>query len=64
MKLETDKDYITFYAKKLKKDNSVFKQQKVLIESQLNGSSSLYKKRFGIGNKFKTNARKYLKIKK
>ena len=62
MKLKTDKDYVEFYAKKLKEDNSIFKQQKVLIESQLKGSSSLFRKKFGTGEKFKTNARKYLKI--
>ena len=63
MKLKTDSDYLKFYANKLKKDNSIFKQQKKLIESQLKSSSSLFRKRFGIGDKFKINARKYLRDK-
>ena len=57
----TDSDYIEFYANKLKKDNSLFKQQKILIESQLHGSSDLFKKMFGTQNDFKINARKHLK---
>ena len=58
---KTDLDYIKFYANKLKKDNSFFKQQKILIESQLHGSSDLFKKMFGTQNNFKINARKHLK---
>mgnify|MGYP001254374091 CR=1 len=57
---ETDMDYIELYANKLKKDNSLFKQQKMLIESQLRSSSMLFRKMFGSEN-FKANARKYLK---
>ena len=56
---KTDMDYTEFYANKLKKDNSIFKQQKVLIESQLKGSSALFKKMFG--THFKDNAREYLR---
>jgi len=56
----TDLDYIEFYADKLKNNNSLFKQQKILIESQLHGSSDLFRKMFGIKN-FKINARKHLK---
>jgi len=54
-----DIDYIKLYAEKLKEDNSLFEQQKKLIESQLNGSISLFKNMFK--EDFKTNARKYLK---
>lgn len=57
----TDLDYIELYANKLKKDNSLFKQQKMLIESQLHSSSDLFKKMFGAQNNFKINARKHLK---
>lgn len=57
----TDLDYIELYANKLKKDNSFFRQQKILIESQLHGSSDLFKKMFGTKNNFKINARKHLK---
>ncbi len=55
----SDLDYVEFYAKKMKKDNSLFKQQKALIESQLQGSSSLFKNAFSEGD-FKTLAREYL----
>jgi len=58
---KTDLDYIEMYANKLKKDNSIFKQQKKIIESQLHSSSALFKKMFGSGKTFKINARKYLK---
>lgn len=58
---KTDLDYVTLYANKLKEDNSIFKQQKKLIESQLNSSSAIFKKMFGTGKAFKTQARKYLK---
>ncbi len=54
-----DLDYVELYAKKIKRDNSLFKQQKKLIESQLRSSSSLFKNMFS-GN-FKSNAREYLK---
>ena len=57
----TDLDYIEFYANKLKNNNSFFKQQKILIESQLHGSSDLFRKMFGTQNRFKINARKHLK---
>ncbi|MEK6922778.1 MAG: hypothetical protein AABX08_03200 [Nanoarchaeota archaeon] len=57
----TDLDYVEFYAKKMKEDDSLFKQQKILIESQLESSSSLFKNMFGKGDNFKSNAREYLK---
>lgn len=58
---KTDLDYIELYAHRLKNDNSFFKQQKTLIESQLHGSSELFRKMFGTQNSFKINARKHLK---
>lgn len=59
MSPKTRLDYIEFYANKLKKDSSLFNQQKTLIESQLHSSSALFKKMFG--SQFKNNAREYLK---
>ncbi|MAG07535.1 hypothetical protein CMI46_01850 [Candidatus Pacearchaeota archaeon] len=56
----TDLDYVKLYAERLKKDKSLFKQQKKLIESQMKSSSELAKKMFG-ENDFKLNARKYLR---
>ncbi|MBL7148243.1 MAG: hypothetical protein ISS82_05440 [Nanoarchaeota archaeon] len=56
-----DLDYVEIYAMKLREDNSFFVQQKKLIESQLYGSSSLFKNMFTCGKDFKINARKYLK---
>lgn len=58
---KTRLDYIELYANKLKKDNSLFKQQKMIIENQLHISSALFKKMLGSGKTFKDNARKYLK---
>jgi len=55
-------DYVELFATSVREDNSLFKQQKKLIEAQLKGSSSLFKQMFK-GN-FKANARKYLKERK
>jgi len=52
-------DYVALYAKSLKEDNRLFEQQKRLIESQLQGSSSLFKRMFSPN--FKANARQYLR---
>ena len=60
MKLMTDVDYVEMYARRLKNDNSIFAQQKKLIESQLQGSSSLFSNTFSDGD-FRKAARKYLK---
>lgn len=57
--MRKDIDYVELYAEKLKNDNRLFKQQKVLIESQMKSSSSFFKNAFK-GN-FKRNARAYLK---
>lgn len=54
-------DYIELYANKLKTDNTGFKQQKMIIESQMKSSSALFKKKFGTGKVFKANAKNYLK---
>jgi len=61
MIFKTDLDYVEFYAEQLKKDNSIFKQQKKLIESQLHSSSDIFKKMFGTKKTFKLNARNYLR---
>lgn len=60
-KFTNDLDYVTFYAEILKKDNSLFVQQKRLIESQLSSSSSIFKNMFGKEKDFQINARKYIK---
>ncbi|MBS1266505.1 MAG: hypothetical protein MAG795_00472 [Candidatus Woesearchaeota archaeon] len=54
-------NYVKFYAKQLKKDNSIFKQQKLLIESQIKSSRQIFS-HFGKGATFRKNARKYLKL--
>lgn len=54
-----DLDYVELYAEELKKNNSLFSQQKKLIESQLSASSLLFKNMFT--ENFKINAREYLK---
>ncbi len=59
MKSMNNLDYVVLYAKKLKENNKLFKQQKQLIEDQLRASQSLFKNSFR--GDFKLNARKYLK---
>ncbi len=54
-------DYVKSYAKALKKNPQYFKQQKMLIEIQLRSSRQVFRNKFGEGEEFKTNARKYLK---
>ena len=44
MRTFTKLDYVEMYANKLKEDNRLFAQQKMLIESQLKGSASLFGK--------------------
>ena len=56
---KTNLDYVELYAKKLKTDNSLFSQQKSLIESQIKISHSFFLNSFG--ENFKVKARKYLK---
>lgn len=43
---QTDLDYVEIYAEKLRENPNLFKQQKELIDSQLESSSALTKKRF------------------
>lgn len=57
----SDLAYVELYAKALRKDNSLFKQQKMLIESQLQSSRDTFRNMFGTGEEFKRNARKYLR---
>lgn len=57
-----DLDYVVLYANQLKSNPKLFEQQKKLIESQFNASSSLFKNAFG--KNFKENARLYLKARK
>ena len=52
-------DYVTLYAESLKENNLLFEQQKMLIESQLKASSSLFTKTFS--GDFKLQARSYLR---
>jgi hypothetical protein len=52
-------NYVKLYANRLREDNSLFSQQKMLLDSQIKGSSSLFRNMF-LPN-FKENARKYLK---
>jgi len=59
-KPKTDLDYIEIYAEKLKKDNRLFEQHRIFIESQLKASLSLFHNMFSESD-FKKEARKYLK---
>lgn len=59
-KPKSDLDYIEIYAKKLRENPALFKQQKELIESQLSSSSEITKKRFPKEN-FKSQVRIHLK---
>lgn len=52
-------EYVEFYAEKLKNDNTLFKQQKMLIESQMHASQSFFSNLFK--GDFKKEARKYLR---
>jgi|TARA_Y100000310_G_scaffold340828_1_gene437934 hypothetical protein len=55
-----DLDYVVLYANEMYKDNSLFDQQKELVESQLNSSSLLFRRKFGKGVSFKKKARDFL----
>lgn len=59
MKVLSDLDYVKLYAEKLKEDNRFFEQQIKLINSQIKGSSSIFRNAFKPN--FKEKARKYLK---
>jgi len=58
---KTDMDYVVYYAVNLKQNNSLFKDQKMMIESQMHSSEELFRNMFGTGEIFKINARRYLK---
>ncbi|MBI3033136.1 hypothetical protein HYY69_06690 [Candidatus Woesearchaeota archaeon] len=60
MKNLTSLEFVEFYSEKIKEDNTLFKQQKMLIESQMKSSSSFFLNKLGKKN-FKENARKYLR---
>ena len=53
-------DYVTLFAERLKKDPTLFTQQKMLIESQLHSSAEFFAKMFS-GKDFKKSARVYLR---
>jgi hypothetical protein len=56
-----DIDYVERYAERLSKDNSLFRQHKILLESQMQASIFLFRRRFGTDEEFKRNAREYLR---
>lgn len=57
----SDMDYVQLYAEKLKSDPSLFASQKLLIDSQLKASHSLFSNAFGPEPEFRKNARAYLR---
>ena len=59
--MKTDMDYVVLYAEKLREDNSIFKQQKTFIESQMKSSKDMFRNLFGKGEVCKKKARVYLK---
>lgn len=61
MKPKTRMDYVKIYGQKMRKDSSLFRQQKMLIESQLQSSSQIFRSMFGDGKDFEKKARVYLR---
>ena len=57
---KTNLDYIEIYTENLKENSEFFKQQKMIIDSQIKSSRSFFNNLFK-GKDFKTEARKYLK---
>ncbi|MBU1129605.1 MAG: hypothetical protein KJ949_03180 [Nanoarchaeota archaeon] len=57
---KTNLNYVELYSKELKENPKLFSQQKMLINSQIKASNSLFKN-FGKGEEFKQNARESLK---
>ena len=55
-----DLDYVNYFAQRLRDNPSLFKDNKLLIDSQIKSSKEIFLKRFGKKN-FKENARKYLR---
>jgi hypothetical protein len=60
MKILSDLDYVEMYAERLRKDNRLFAQQKMLIDSQMRASRSFFSSMLS-GPDFKQRAREYLK---
>jgi len=56
-----DLDYVELYAEELRENNSLFEQQRELVNAQIVSSISVFKERFGEGDDFKKAAREYLK---
>ena len=57
--MKTNEEYVIFYARQLKENKKYFKQQKIIIDSQIKSSREIFGKKFG--KNFKENARKYLR---
>ncbi len=53
-------DYVEWYALELKKNPELFKQQKMLVESQYKASRSLFRNMFK-GEDYNQKAREYLR---
>ena len=56
-----DQDYIGLYADSMRSDSSLFEQQRKLIDSQIDSSVLLFKRKFGSGSEFKEKARDFLR---
>lgn len=54
-------NFVKLFAQRLRENPSFFAQQKTLIDSQIQSSREIFRKRFGTGKKFKKNAREFLK---
>ncbi|MFW5846928.1 MAG: hypothetical protein ACOCUU_02090 [Nanoarchaeota archaeon] len=59
MQFKEDIDFVIFYSERLKKDASLFEQQRKFLNSQICASRSLFAN--WKGKEFKKNARIYLK---
>ncbi|MBI4014805.1 MAG: hypothetical protein HY365_02520 [Candidatus Aenigmarchaeota archaeon] len=58
---KTRLDYVELYAERLKSDPSIFEQQRMLIESQLESSRQVFRSMLGDGDDFEQRAREYLR---
>lgn len=58
---KTRLDYVELYAERLKSDPSVFAQQRMLIESQMQSSRQVFRSMLGDGDDFEERAREYLR---
>ncbi len=57
--MKANLEYVELFARAIRTDNSLFKQQKMLIESQLHSSTSFFRNNFDYGS-FEKEAREYL----